>query len=121
MKRLDGKCLDIKEIGNLSLWSKGTFNIKRLYDSHGLADYLNPFFVSKKRKKLHLYKQNIQVYRCYGDFIRPHRVKIAFEETLNLANINNLEEYKSCSYEVVNKQDGEIKNKIKKIYFKRRT
>lgn len=121
LKRLDNKCLDIKEIENLSLWSKGTFNIKRLYDSHGLADYLNPFFVDKKRKKLYLYKQHIQVYRCYGDFIRPQKLKITFEEALNLANINNLEEYKNCSYEVINKQDGEIKNKVKKIYFQRRT
>lgn len=117
VKRLDNECLQVKELENLSLWENGTCDIQRLYNSDGLADYLNPFKIHHKRKRLKFYKRNMQIYRCYGHFDRPKKYKITFEEALNMVKVNNLKECKSDYYEVIENSNNVI-NLITKNYYK---
>ena len=116
VKRLDNELLNINELEKLLLWKKGTCNIQRLYDSEGLADYLNPFKIPHKRKRLKYYKQNMQIYRCYGPFDRPKKCRIAFENALNLAKENQLKESQAYSYEVLDHEKKVVNNIIKLIF-----
>lgn len=116
VKRLDNECLYINELEKNSLWENGTCDIQRLYDSDGLADYLNPFKISHKRKRLKYYKQNMQIYRCYGHFDRPQKDRITLEEALNLVKVNNLKTHNSISYDIVN--DKNVVNTITKFIYK---
>lgn len=115
-RRLDNELLQIRELKRLSLWQHGTCHIQRLYDSEGLADYLNPFKIPHKRERLKYYKPNMQIYRCYGHFDRPQKLKTSVEDALRLVGLNNLKQYDNVSYDVL--YNDKVVNSIKKIYYK---
>ncbi len=117
LKRLDNCTLTTEYVNSLFSWTKGTIDVQRLYDANGLAEYLNPFIVSKKREQLKFYKQGQQIYRCYGQFVRPQKIKMTAKEALRLVDENQLVEYQSKAYLVLN--DDVIVNKITKKYFKK--
>lgn len=116
-RRLDNECLRINELEKRSLWDHGIIHIQRLYDSEGLADYLNPFKISHKRKRLRYYKQNMQIYRCYGHFDRPKKSRMSYETAVKLAKTSSLIEYKNESFVVLGRDNLEV-NKIQKINYK---
>lgn len=117
LKRLDNCTLTTEYTKKLFDWNRGTIDIQRLYDANGLSEYLNPFIVSKKKELLRFYKQGQQVYRCYGQFVRPQKLKMTAEEALRLVEENQLAEFQSKSYLILN--DDEIVNKIIKKSYKK--
>lgn len=116
LKRLDNCTLTTEYVNSLLSWDKGTIDVQRLYDANGLSEYLNPFIVSTKRERLKLYKSGQQIYRCYGQFVRPQKLKMTAEEALRLVEENQLTEFQSKSYLILN--DNEVVNKITKKHFK---
>lgn len=118
LKRLDNCTLTTEYVNSLLSWDKGTIDIQRLYDANGLSEYLNPFIVSTKRERLKLYKSGQQIYRCYGQFVRPQKLKMTAEEALRLVEENQLTEFQSKSYVILN--DDEIVNHITKKLYNRR-
>ncbi len=117
LKRLDGCTLTTEYTKKLLDWSKGTIEAQRLYDANGLAEYLNPFKVSKKRERLRFYKRGQQVYRCYGQFVRPQKLRMSADEAMRLVVNNQLAECSSKAYTVMN--DNEIVNHIIKKSYKK--
>lgn len=118
LKRLDNCTLTTEYTKKLFDWNRGTIDIQRLYDANGLSEYLNPFIVSTKRERLKLYKSGQQIYRCYGQFVRPQKLKMTAEEALRLVEENQLTEFQSKSYVILN--DDEIVNHITKKLYNRR-
>ena len=117
LKRLDSCTLTTEYTKKLFDWNKGTIDVQRLYDAKGLAEYLNPFIVSKKKKCLKFYKTGQQIYRCYGQFVRPKKLKMSVEEAMKFVEKNQLTEFKSQAYLIIN--NNKMVNKIIKKNFKK--
>ena len=116
LKRLDGSEMTLSQSDVERIWKHGSCDIKHIYDINGLAEYLSPFKVKKKRKRLGFYKQNVRTYRCYGVFERAKKYTMSYGDAMALAKTKDFKVYKSCSYDVVNNENI-IVNNISKIYF----
>lgn len=68
LKRLDGEKLSIPYSVLMKLWDNGTVKSKYIYNKKGLANYLNAFYVRKKRWSVDCYPIDLKIYRCYGNF-----------------------------------------------------
>ena len=52
LKRLDGQNISLEELSQKFLWNKGSRDIRPLYTTDGLSEYLTPFNVRRKRKQI---------------------------------------------------------------------
>ena len=117
LKRQDGSALSFSELDIKSLWRNGSVDVTPIYDIDGLIQYFNPFLNKNKFDRLSYYKVNQKIFRCRGQFTRPKKLKGTYADALKIAEAYNLKEYKSDSYDVVDRNNITV-NKITKINFK---
>lgn len=115
LKRLDNQSLKPYEEKISNVWQFGTVDIQRTYDIDKLADYLNPFKTIKKKECLKYYEKCMQIYHCIGDFERPKKEILRYDEAIQLINRMNYRIYRDESYEIIDKEGNEI-NKVKKVF-----
>lgn len=116
-KRLDGQELSLSKAVVEKLWGKGLVDVQRIYDVHGLSNYLNPFNIETKKKRIGFYKKGMRLFRCHGQFEKPLKRTLTYEEILNLAKFHNLKEFSRVTYEIIENKTNTIVNEIKKIKF----
>ena len=118
LKRTDNKKMTFSELEIKTLWGNGQVDVRPIYDVEGLINYLSPFHNKKKLERLSCYKQYEKVFRCRGKMNRPQKFKTSCDSALELAELNNLKEYKNDSYGVLSNDN--MLNVITKIYFNKK-